>query len=54
MPSSPSSLAVERVSAELVTSPTGSVSLAIPDEGRLGLADLEVNAALVLASLFRA
>jgi hypothetical protein len=45
MPSSPSSIAVERVSAE-------PANVAKPDDGVLDLADLEANAAIVLASLF--
>ena len=42
MSSSPSSIVIERVSA----------NVAKPDDGILDLADLEANAALVLASLF--
>jgi hypothetical protein len=52
MSSSPSPIVVERVSAEPVTSPVGHASVAKPDDGVLDLADLEANAALVLASLF--
>lgn len=52
IPSSPSSIAVDHVSAELVTGSDELVKTTKLDKGELGLAALEANAALVLASLF--
>ena len=52
IPSSPSSIDVENMSAELVTSPEKQDNVTKPDNNVSGLAALEANAALVLASLF--
>ncbi|KIM33032.1 hypothetical protein M408DRAFT_20348 [Serendipita vermifera MAFF 305830] len=52
VPSSPSSIAVENVSAEVVTSPDGYAKVSTLEMDKSGLAALEANAALVLATLF--
>ena len=52
LPSSPSSVAVDDVSAKLVSSQTGQANVSKADEGVLDLSELEANAAFILASLF--